>query len=271
MMKYRLACTLALLAPSAFAQDICTGFDRTLSQSLLALREAAKENPPTEAFANIHEGLVNEIGTFAKTQNEAAWQCTFPDTHANHAFNAPVSPDGKLRVWSWDMQTGGTMRHYFTLLQYRDAQGNTHIRPLAPVDTQNPHQGNGGFVTDLKQTDLGGKGTAYWISEYYQGDSLNHGQSITLYRIDGQTLAQAPWITTPDGQTAQIDFAYEADTLLEAGTDGILHKKALFTYDEAQKTLSFPVIRNTAQHPGGEITARTLRYRFDGENFVHTK
>src|ERR1044071_7689088 len=55
-----------------------------------------------------------------------------------------TSPDGKLRIYSWDLQTGGTMHDYFSVFQYQGKSGSTYAKAESDED-----ESAGAFATQI--------------------------------------------------------------------------------------------------------------------------
>ena len=52
-------------------------------------------------------------------------QYAFPKLR--EAMYVATSPDKKFRVYSWDLETGGTMHEYDAVIQYQTKSGSVHI------------------------------------------------------------------------------------------------------------------------------------------------
>lgn len=251
----------ALFATPVWAASTCAEMDAFVAEKLQALQESSDNG-------SIHDenaaSLVAELKRFASEHAAESWTCDYAKTQESYAFNAPVSADGKLRAYSWDDMTGGTMRSYFSLLQYQDESGNTHIVE-ANADVEKDEtwgKGNSGMVDGIFTADLGEHGTAYFLVEYHQGDSRNKAYTATLYRIRDDKLEKLPWIVEDGQETASTGFAYDS------AQDPLPQKYPFIQYDHASNTLSYP---ETLARDGDipvKMTAKRVQLRFDGQRFV---
>lgn len=252
---------VTLFVAPVWAQSTCADIDDVVAKHLQALDDNKSNDA---AHADSTASLVAELKRFATAHPAESWACPYPKTQADHAFNAPVSADGKLRIYSWDTMTGGTMRYYFSLLQYQDENGNTHIveanAEAAKDDTWG--DGNSGFADDIFTLDLGAHGSAYFLVEYHQGDNRSKAYSATLYRVNGSKLEELPWIIENDQDTASIGFDYDAMQ------DPLPQTYPFMQYDTTSKTLSFPETLPGREELNAIMTDRRVQYRFDGERFV---
>ncbi|MDO4776806.1 MAG: hypothetical protein Q4A06_05020 [Cardiobacteriaceae bacterium] len=225
------------------------------------------DDQANDSFADANAAFVHALQTFAKQHAAESRTCNYDATQEKYAFNAPVSADGKLRAYSWDTMTGGTMRYYFSLLQYQDGNGNTHIvEANADAATDETWgDGNSGLVDDIFTADLGEHGTAYFLIEYFQGDSRNKGYSATLYRVNGNKPEELPWIIEDGKDSTSTGFAF--DNL----QDPLPQEYTFMRYDAASNTLSFPQTLPGNEELNAIMTDQRVAYRFDGKRFVATE
>lgn len=263
---------LLLAAPALFAQETCEAIDARLDGLLQTLGEQAVHNENTgsndEALLAARRAISDALQQLA-TAHDGAWDCTFAQSMENQRFQVLTSEDRRFRAYSWDLMNGGTMRQYDSLLQYRDSNGRTHTQTLfgnTTADTVDPEMeaylGNGAQFLQLFTADLGDKGTTYLLNSYAQASGLLKSQAIKLYRVDNDKLAPAELIQTGEGHIHDIGFAYDSGSVKQDETK-------LFQYDTQTNTLTFPVVIENDRFPNGEVTDKTLTYRWDGQYFVH--
>lgn len=161
------------------------------------------------------------------------------------------SDDRKIRTFSWDQETGGTLHEFDSLWQYQAQKGNWKIT-----------EGEGKNIIQVFTANLNGK-TYNWLVEYGIAFGRLHGTSATLYQINDE-LEPARLIKTST-LTHQISYSFdpssEYDVDFEKRNNDIL-------YDDKSKVLSFPVIIQTKEYEYGKVTKKRIRYQFNGEYFV---
>ena len=170
-----------------------------------------------------------------------------------------TSKDGKFRVYSWDLQTGGTMHDYDWVIQYIGESG----KPIAWVDNKGEYAGGGAFYTDVFQV-ASARGPLYLlVSTSIASGSLN-GQSIRAARIAGDRLELNPKVfKTGSGVTDSIGFTYDFFTVVDRSERPV----RLFTFNENRKEFKFPVVIEDEETPQGRVTDKFIIYRFNGTHF----
>ena len=172
-----------------------------------------------------------------------------------------TSRDGRLRVYSWDLQTGGTMPEYDQVIQYVGASGKT-IAWTLPENAE--YAELGGFVTDVFQIATPRRPIYLLVSTSIASSSLN-SQSINAVRVVGDEMdLNANVIRTATGLTNSITFSYDFFTVVDHPERPI----RLFTFNEARREFKFPVVVKDEKTPQGRVTNKFITYRFDGTHFV---
>ena len=171
-----------------------------------------------------------------------------------------TSKDGKFRVYSWDLQTGGTMHDYDRVIQFVGESGKT----IAWSDGDGEFEGGGGFYTDVFQVGTP-KGPIYLMVSTSRASSSLNGQSINAVRINGDELdMKANVFRSASGLTNSIGFAYDFFTIMDRPERPI----RLFTFNEARREFKFPIVIEDEKTPQGRVTDKFITYRFNGTHFV---
>jgi len=181
-------------------------------------------------------------------------QYAFPKLR--EAMYVATSPDKKFRVYSWDLETGGTMHEYDAVIQYQTKSGSVHITtPNADQDVS-----AGAFTTQifLLATNTG---PIYLANSTFIAQGNLHGQSIGLYRINGNKLERPMLIRTSSGLQNSIDFSYDPSSLEQ-------RSERFVSFDATRRMFRFPVVVETREYENGRVTGRYISYRFDGRYFV---
>ena len=180
---------------------------------------------------------------------------------ANEKYVA-TSKDGRLRIYSWDMQTGGTMHDFDAVYQYLGKGGKVHT--WAAGDDEDIA---GSFFPEIFQVSSR-QGPIYLATSTFIGSTSMHGQSIKVIKINGDDLdLNAKLIRTAEGLTNSVGFGYDFFSVVERKERPI----KLFEFNEARKEFRFPVVIEDDKTPQGRVTDRFITYRFNGRYFVKAK
>lgn len=170
-----------------------------------------------------------------------------------------TSEDGRFRVFSWDMQSGGTMHFFETVYQYSDAKGRVHSE-----SSDLPEGDAGSFVHDVFTLETK-SGKVYLLCSTARLSSAYSSQSVRLFKIDGTALDDdIKIIKTKSGLTSIISFEYDPFSFAERKERPV----KLISFDKKTNTLKIPVVIEDKEFPNGRATGRFINYKFDGTYFV---
>jgi hypothetical protein len=205
-------------------------------------------------------------GNYDEDKNDAGnrrdiLQYSFPKLK-NEMYIA-TSPDGKLRIYSWDSQTGGTMHDFCNVYQFRGESGRVHAS-AEQCSHDLEKQGAGAFTTEIFQTDAT-TGPIYIEASTFIGSTSLAAQFISALRIRGERLDLNPMvIRTAKGLGSDITFQYDFFSVADHPERPV---KLVF-YDETKKEFRFPVVIEDDETPQGRVTNKSITYRFNGQYFV---
>lgn len=169
-----------------------------------------------------------------------------------------TSADGKLRVYSWDTLTGGTMHLFDDVFQFVGKDGKVYSKSY-DLDEGAPKS----FVYDIFTLETK-KGTVYLTcSTFILSTPLSY-QSIGIFKIGGKSLNETKLFKTRSGITSSIGFQYDFFSVYKRKERPI----KLFHYDKSTKTIKFPVVIENEKNPYGRVTKKLIVYKFNGRHFV---
>lgn len=238
---------LILFTPFAHAQN-CGQIDAELARHYRRMQQYGGYGANDETrFQAAYQAF---SGSLKHSKHITIGTCTFP--LAQEAGVSIVhSPDKKIRAFSWDTQTGGTMHEYGNIVQFTRINGQ--IRQISlPLNR----------IEEISQDTLPPHGTAYLFYDHGTAFGRLHGKSASWWRISGSRLAAAKLfaLTKP---THLIAYEYEPHS------QGKLPQNFRhFVYDRKKQTLSFPVVRSTEAYSFGELTTNRIIYRYQNGRFV---
>lgn len=190
---------------------------------------------------------------------------TFPET-INYNFELlkknglqiATSEDGLFRIYSWDDGTGGTMRFFKNIYQYKVKQ-NVFSKSSPEYDEKDA----GCFYYQINDINSGNK--KFYIT---QGTAiLSSGLSYHTIKIfsieEAQLNDNAKLIKTKTGIRNQI--GYEVDLTARTNRDREVDNYKI-EYDKKNKVISIPIILENSK-----ITAGKIRYQFKGKYFEKVK
>lgn len=171
-----------------------------------------------------------------------------------------TSKDGRMRIYSWDEETGGTMHDYDSVIQYQGTRGKIYTWTNEPTDDVDI----GGFYHQIFQVNSKA-GPIYLAVSTFIGSTSLAGQAIKVVKIEGDKLdLNARLIRTNSGLQNSIDFGYDFFSVVDRPERPI----RLFSFDEAKRSFQFPIVIEDEKTPQGRVTNRFITYRFDGKYFV---
>ncbi len=116
-----------------------------------------------------------------------------------------TSDDRKFRIYSWDLEGGGTMHEYSRVYQYLGANGKVYAQP----ESKEEEYDAGSFVYSIF-TQNTKNGTIYAVCSTAILSNPDHYQTVSLYKIAGAELKdKVKLFKTAEGLTDSIGFEYD--------------------------------------------------------------
>lgn len=167
----------------------------------------------------------------------------------NQGVTIATSADGRLRIYSWDGQTGGTAHNANNVCQYID---NDKVYSTLTIVDGGPGETYSAihlFKRNNKTYYLAASGAIIATLHVYA--------ALEILQIDsGQLRDNVPLIHTASGITGTLGFDY----ILDSDED------ANFNFDPVTGTITFPLVLEN-----GHVTKRKIIYTFNGKYFARTK
>lgn len=172
-----------------------------------------------------------------------------------------TSKDGKFRVYSWDTNTGGTMKFFDGVYQFQTKRGRVYSQAFPGAGASDPR----GFYSQIFQLDHG-KQRAYLANSYSVLSNSLSRQDLKVFAIEGEKLnTNVRLIRTTTALRGSVGFDFDFFSVVDRPERPI----KLFHWDEAKKQFRFPVVLADRKFPnGGRVTDRFITYRFNGKYFV---
>jgi len=188
----------------------------------------------------------------------------------NKYLHLTTSEDGKLRIYSWDKQVGGTLHFFDNVYQFQGNDGNVYSKSNTWDDAGGSadNMDAGAFVSDIVDVNI--KKEKVYLARFTSvlSSALCY-ESINLFGIEGNSLNdQIKLIKTKSGLTNSLGFEYDFGSVMDKKERPI----KLILYDKETKTIKIPVVIEDKKFPnGGKVTNRFINYKFDGTYFLKQK
>lgn len=206
-------------------------------------------------YANAYANFDNTIKPLLTDTRSLA--CDWQDLES---VKVATSPDKKLRSFSWDLATGGTLHEFAGVIQTQDNQGNIVLTNTLPKDNEV------GLVSAIHQMTLKNQSSpVYVINQYMIGSTALHMEQLNLYQLNNGILQPANLIQTSQ-LSDSLSFTYNDFSTPKAWKD-----KKLIQVDNQKHQISIPVILDKTNDGMGEVTEKRIVYQYNGKVFKRVK
>jgi len=165
-----------------------------------------------------------------------------------------TSPDGKLRIYAWDSQSGGQQKDIENIFQFKTDSGSdilTHVPQTtygSPADDYN-----------IQQCILNGKTYYFIIYESIVGGRHYYEGIMTCAIEQNKLNTKVKLIKTSSGLHNQLHYEFHHSENGDDSNDNLI-------FDEKAKKISLPVV-----NAAGELTSDRITYKFTGQYFEKVK
>jgi hypothetical protein len=206
-------------------------------------------NHNIDAYDSIsrYDSLFGEILQKLTAGNPASLHYPFTRLQ-NQGVTIVTSSDGRLRIYSWDGQTGGTAHNANNVYQY-EINGKVYST-LTIVDG-----GPGDSYSAIYLFKTGDKTYYLAVSEAIIATLQLHA-TLEILQLEGHRLqSNISLIRTTSGTTGTLGFDYTLDN----------DRDADFHFNPTTGTITFPVVLKD-----GHVSKRKITYTFNGKYFMRT-
>ena len=186
------------------------------------------------------------------------------NVNLNAAPGVVSSEDGRLRIVSWDIQTGGTMHQYCTMAQFKSPDGKAGFALLDypyPGEWENADRGkqpaifNSVYKIDTITT--GAKENVYLVWCRGKSSLRIFGECVAAVTLKNGKLEKAPFFKTKRALLSDIQFASKVSD------DG--DRPEFQLKKENGPTLLVPIISDR-----DDFSGKFFKYVFDGKRFAYS-
>ncbi len=170
-------------------------------------------------------------------------------------MDVATSPDGLLRIYSWDTWTGGTMHFFDHVIQFKT--GNNTQTLVMPSEGESD---SGYYYPKIFTTKLNGR-TYYLVDFEGIGSTKYVGEGIRIFAIEnGRLNTEVKLIKTYSGLYNQL---YEAFNFLSVVDWKV---RPSIRFNASTNTIYIPLVDSKEN-----MTHRYISYKFTGKYFEKVK
>ena len=256
------ALVLFVLSLNVFAQS-----SQQIENELIgAIKEVQKYSTYGDSYDEDKLDKANVLfeGKLIKyTKNAATLKYSFPKL--SDLIIIATSEDGRFRIYSWDLETGGTMHDYSRVYQYQADDGKIYSRADEKLSVEDG--GAGSFVYSIFPVKVK-SGVVYVVCTTFIGSTSDHYGAADLYKIEGSKLIdKVKMFKTKEGLTDSISFEYDFFSVVDRKERPL----KLIQFDKTTQTIKIPIVIQDEKSPQGRVTNRFINYKYDGNYFVKVK
>lgn len=250
-----------VLAFTASAQSNTASIDADLNQHLKNIWQWRYDNRYSDLEGS-SDSVVIENKRFIKkmldvlNKNPATLNAPFDSLQTS--MNIASSPDKKFRIYSWNTETGGTMRFFANIIQFKTPTGVKAVLYFTPLD--DPENMGCGFFYDSVYQLTKGKETYYLAGRTAIFSSKDLLDEIAIFKINNSRLNDtAALIKTKTGIRNSLGYEYDFFSVIDIPYE----KRPKISFNNKTNILSIPLVTED-----GKVTAKTIRYKFNGQYFI---
>ena len=226
---------------------------KDLLQDLKHINDLAKENN-SEALSIQNQNFSDKLLQYASESSEMLTY-NFPNIEEIY-WRITTSPDKKFRIYSWDTMSGGSMRFYQNIFQWKDYD------KLYAKKNKIPEGDPGGFYSEIFQ--LTDELNTFYLS-YFHSVLSGRDSYQAIHTMDFEREKFYPKfekIKTKSGLNFKLGFSFDFFSVKSSKE----FPPKLIKFDKARQTISIPVV-NTE----GKVSSKTIFYEYDGDYFLRVK
>jgi hypothetical protein len=206
----------------------------------------------TDRYEN--EGVNQEVALKIKEfiqQNPQSFAYDFKKLSSKSIVFVNYSPDRKLKFYTFDVSSGGTMREFESYVQFK--QGNKVITQTVK---------DGGFIRSIQQTQLNQQ-AVYFISSTYVGSSCVGAYAIQAVQIKNAKYKAIDVFKTRTQTMNHIDVDYDCN-YYPKNIEPFDMNRHYIRVSKDLKNIDILVVKSS-----GELTSTYLRYQKDKNHYQY--
>lgn len=259
-MKFQIWLLVSILTFPSYGQDIKT-CNRKLKETFEKIEFYTDQRGKNEfAYDSINKS--NE--DFEKL----LLHCTssFPETLTldfkdltKSGLEISTSKNSLFRIYSWDTETGGTMRSFRNIFQFKSSKKVFSQKLLSDVD----EYGESSYSYEILDQVISKKKTFYIVKCISIGSSAVSSHKIKIFSIEnGKLNDNAKLIKTKSGIKNELSYDIDFSSSVNQEPNSVDREYAWLKYDVKNKIIIIPLITEE-----GKLTKQKIKYQFKGDYF----
>jgi hypothetical protein len=259
-MKFQFSFLILIFTFSLYGQDIKT-CNKRLKETFEKIEFYSSQKDENE---NTYDSIEKYNGIFEKALLK--YSRSIPETLtfdfkdlAKIGLKISESQDGFLKIYCWDSETGGTMRNYRNVFQFKDSNKLFSQKLISDID----ESGESSFSYEIVDQVISENKTFYIVKCVSIGSSAVSRHKIKIFSIDNSKLNEnAKLIKTKTGIRNELSYDIDFSSSVNQESDSVDSEYAWLLYDKKNKIISLPLILEN-----GKLTKRKIKYVFKGKYF----
>ncbi len=252
-MKYLITICILLFPLFSLSQEI-KEIESSLIQSFSKINfwSMPNQDPSGDSLIKANDKFEELLLKYTSTKNETL---TYPfKTLSDTGLSILTSKDGKFRIYSWNTYTGGTMRFYRNVFQFKGMK-SIHSKTLLNYSQDEDPDCIYHSLSDLRV----GKNSYYITLSIAVGSTAIYYHTAKIFSIKGESLDdKAKLIKTNSGIKNEV--GYEID--MHHADISEDHNKMYPAYDTHKQIIILPLVDEN-----GRVTDKKINYKFNGSLF----
>lgn len=212
---------------------------------------AAMGNVRNDSLLAISSKQFTDSLTYLIKNNKSTFNYPFEKLQKENALKMATSADKKLRIYSWDNNSGGTMRFFNQMYQF-NANGNITVNEsLASNDAQ-------AYFSKIYTVQNKNNESIYLVISNSILSSKYSIQHINAYKIGSENLQSAAVFKTKTNTLDKISVEYDFFSVVDRPERPV----ELITFEN--NTLKIALIDDKQN-----VTNKNLIYEWNGDVFVY--
>lgn len=196
------------------------------------------------------EKFTKQFATFIE-KNEKTLYYPFDSLQTYPSVRITTSADAKLRVYSWDNNSGGTMRFFNQMYQYQTSQ---EIKTEIKLSHQDPQS----FFSKIYTVHTAEHQPIYLVISNGIYSTSDITQSVTAYEIKGNNLKKKAVFKTKKTLLNEINVPFNFRSVVDRPERPV-----------EVITLQNNILKVAYVKEDGEVTSKHLLYEWDGNLFQY--
>lgn len=181
----------------------------------------------------------------------ATFDYTFKELTDTKNFHISTSKDKRFKIYSWNKQTGGSMRDFSSIFQFKSSGKVFVAHPDDYPDT---------FYSNIYEVKVGER-TYYLAINNGVYSTSQTSQAIEAFYIENNKLSRSTDLfVSKNNKIGDINISYDFFSVVDRPERPV----EIISYDSRLKIIYIALVDDS-----GKVSNKNLLYQLKGENFVY--